>query len=99
MRSKIKIREASGLFAVMMQIFRIDGFIGFWGTIYVPPGRVRDRRLVGHKMKHVEQMQRDGTLMFTLQYIWWLLRYGYTRHPYEVEARQAENETDRLRLY
>lgn len=99
MRSKIKIREAPGLFALMMQIFGIEGFIGLWGTIYVQPGRVRDRRLIRHKMKHVEQIQRDGALIFTLQYVWWLLRHGYTNNPYEVEARQAEDEADRLRLY
>jgi len=77
----------------------VEGWIVPWGVIYVRPGRARDRRLISHKLMHVEQMRRDGLLWFGLRYLWWLLRYGYRRHPYEVEARQAEADADRLRLH
>ncbi|MEL0027713.1 MAG: hypothetical protein VW625_03470 [Perlucidibaca sp.] len=99
MRSKIKIREAPALLALFMQLLGVEGWIMPWGIIYVRPGRVRDRRLISHKMMHVEQMQRDGMVLFSLKYVWWLLRYGYHRHPYEIEARQAEEDAGRLRLY
>lgn len=99
MRARIRIREAPGLLALVMMLFGIAGWVMPWGVIYVRAGRVRDRRLISHKMKHVEQMQRDGLVGFSLRYVWWLLRYGYTRHPYEIEAREAENEAAGLRLY
>ncbi len=39
---------------------------------------------------HLEQMRRDGKALYMLNYTLWLLRYGYTAHPYEIEARAAE---------
>lgn len=99
MKTRIKIREAPGLLALLMRLVGIHGWIMPWGIIYVRPGRVRDRRLIAHKMMHIEQMDRDGRLLFSARYVWWLLRHGYERHPYEVEARRAEEAADGLRLY
>jgi hypothetical protein len=41
-------------------------------------------------MTHLEQMRRDGKVLYTIKYTWWMLRYGYKMNPYEVEARAAE---------
>ena len=38
----------------------------------------------------IEQMQRDGKLVYAIKYGYWLLRYGYWDNPYEIEARAAE---------
>jgi hypothetical protein len=35
-------------------------------------------------------MRRDGKVLYTIKYGYWLLRYGYKMNPYEVEARAAE---------
>ena len=39
---------------------------------------------------HLEQIERDGRVVFAVKYLWWLCRYGYWNNPYEVEARAAE---------
>lgn len=35
---------------------------------------------------------REGRLLFSIKYLWWMCRYGYWNNPYEVEARRAESE-------
>ena len=46
--------------------------------------------LLRHERKHLEQIERDGRILFSVKYLWWLARYGYWNNPYEVEARAAE---------
>ena len=43
----------------------------------------------------VEQIERDGAVKFSVLFLWYLVRYGYRRNPYEVEAyaRTAEIKT------
>lgn len=62
----------------------------FWGAIYVLPGREADERLLRHERQHLEQIERDGRILFSVKYLWWLARYGYWNNTYEVEARAAE---------
>lgn len=45
-----------------------------------------------HELVHVEQIERDGVLKFYPKYLWYQLRYGYKRNPYEVEARKKADE-------
>jgi len=49
-------------------------------------------RLFRHEMEHVYQVKRDGWLVFYAKYLYWLARHGYMNHPYELEARDRENE-------
>jgi hypothetical protein len=35
---------------------------------------------------HFEQMERDGTVVFCVRYLWLALKHGYHNNPYEVEA-------------
>ena len=61
-----------------------------------------------HEQAHIEQVKRDGRLKFIFKYLWYSIRYGYDKNPYEVEARGAETagessmetaaETSTLRL-
>lgn len=83
-----KVRTATGLLAWYM---RLCGFSG-WSTIYVLPGFENDQRLLLHERKHLEQIERDGRLLFAIKYSWWTLRHGYYMNPYEVEARAAESK-------
>jgi len=49
-------------------------------------------RLFRHEMQHVYQVQRDGWFTFYAKYLWHLYKFGYMDHPYELEARDKENE-------
>ena len=40
-----------------------------------------------HELRHVAQIEKHGLLKFYLLYLWYSLRYGYKRNPFEVEAR------------
>lgn len=86
----MKIKTATGLLARCMRSCGFRGWTSFWNTIYVLPGFERDQRLLRHERKHLEQIERDGRLVFAIKYLYWLCRYGYQKCPYEVEARAAE---------
>ena len=68
---------------------RVTGFAAItmpWRVAYYlswPP----DHRLVAHEEVHLAQIERYGPWGFAARYLWWLARYGYWRHPMEVEAR------------
>lgn len=61
-----------------------------WGKIYVLDDWQDDYGLQVHELAHINQIRRDGAMLFTLKYLWWQLRYGYYNNPYEVEARKIE---------
>ena len=82
---------ATGLISWYMRACGFAGWTSFWRTIYVLPGHELDERLLRHERKHLEQIERDGRLLFSIKYLWWLCRYGYWNNPYEVEARTAES--------
>ena len=84
------IRTASGLILRYMKACGFHGWTSFWGVIYMAPGYELCQPLIRHERKHLEQMQRDGKLVYLIKYSFWLLRYGYKMNPYEVEARAAE---------
>jgi hypothetical protein len=86
----MKLREASGPILWYMRLCGFKGWASFWETIYVVPGHLTDRRLVRHELCHLEQIERDGRLVFTVKYLWWLLLLGYWNNPYEIAAREAE---------
>lgn len=89
----MKIRTATGLIAAYMRLFGFRGWASFWRVIYILPGYEHDERLLRHERKHLEQIERDGRLLFSIKYLYWLCRHGYKMCPYEVEARAAESKT------
>jgi hypothetical protein len=86
----IKLRQAPPLIAWAMRMCGFYGCASFWRTIYIMPGHEHNQRLLRHERKPLEQIERDGRLVFSIQYLWWLCRYGYYMNLYEVEARKAE---------
>lgn len=88
--SRVRVKVASGVIKAYMNACGFEGWTSFWNTIYVLEGYQNDVSLLRHEMKHIEQIDRDGKFLFSVKYLWWLLRYGYYENPYEVEARQAE---------
>lgn len=89
----MRVNIATGLLAWYMRRCGFRGWASFWYTIYVLPGHEHDQRLLRHERKHLEQVERDGRLVFALKYSWWAIRYGYWMNPYEIEARAAESKT------
>lgn len=85
-----KIKPAPPVIAAFMRLCGFYGWTSFWGVIYIKPGYIASDRLIRHEMKHIEQVNRDGRLLFSMKYLYWLIRYGYKNNPYEVEAREAE---------
>ena len=42
-----------------------------------------------HELCHIEQIKRDGRLKFICKYLYYNIKYGYDKNPYEIEARQV----------
>lgn len=51
-----------------------------------------NKRLFRHELEHCYQIRREGRLKFYSTYIWYQLKYGYEKNPYEVEAREVEHD-------
>lgn len=89
----MQVRTASGLLAWLMRRVGFLGWTSFWRTVYVLPGHEQNQRLLRHERCHLEQIEREGRLLFSIKYLYWLFRYGYYMNPYEVEARSEESKT------
>ena len=55
-------------------------------TIWLAPRAVLAPELLLHELRHVHQFAADRA--FPLRYVWWSLRHGYLRNPYEADARR-----------
>ena len=44
-------------------------------------------KLFRHELQHVYQILENGYFTFFAKYIWYSLRYGYKKNPFEMEAR------------
>lgn len=91
----IKLKENSWLAGLAARKMKVDSVALVVGrTIHLykisseafskSPGWVR------HELKHVEQFKRFGFVRFLLLYSWYSFKYGYYNNPFEIEAREAE---------
>lgn len=48
--------------------------------------------LFRHEMQHVYQIRRMGWWTFYGKYIYLLIRHGYQRHPFELEAWERQKD-------
>ncbi len=60
--------------------------ITLWRTIFIAPGTRLTPELLLHELRHVHQFQERRTFPFS--YLWQSIRYGYSRNPYEADARR-----------
>lgn len=88
-----ELKIATGPIAWMMRRLRFLGWTSFWNTIYVLPGHEHNVPLLRHEETHLDQIAKDGRLLFTLKYSYWTLKYGYWNNPYEIAARKASYST------
>jgi hypothetical protein len=85
-----KFRIAWGPIRWFLLASRSVGIAMPWGRVYLLGRWHADRLTRVHELVHLRQIQRDGPVLFSLRYLWWLARYGYWKNPYEVEAYAIE---------
>lgn len=49
---------------------------------------LKDTDWLCHELQHVKQWKHKGYAYFLANYLWLSIKYGYTKNPYEVEARK-----------
>jgi hypothetical protein len=49
-----------------------------------------------HELRHVAQFRQHGFLTFIIKYLWESLQKGYYNNKWEIEARNAENDSSIL---
>jgi hypothetical protein len=65
-----------------------------WSRVYLLPHVFDNETTRRHERVHLEQIERDGVIKFSVQYLYWCLRYGYRLNPYEIEAYRQERGND-----
>jgi hypothetical protein len=73
--------------------------ITLWRTVFLNPRARVNAELLLHELRHVHQLSERKS--FPLSYLWQSIRYGYSRNPYEIDARRysalrlAQNAQDK----
>ena len=78
---------------VMRALLRVCGFVAItmpWGIAYVDPEHADDESVWIHEAVHLSQLIERGPIWFVLGYLVLRVRYGYARHPWEIEAYERE---------
>jgi hypothetical protein len=90
---EVKHKLATGLGLWLMKKRGFSGFTSYWSTVYyIDREAMNNTRIRKHELKHIEQMEREGNVLFTIKYLYYLIKDGYRFNKYEVEARRAEYE-------
>ena len=55
---------------------------------FAEPAHLIPEFVFRHELEHAYQQIREGRLRFYLKYLYYSLRYGYEKNPFEVEARE-----------
>jgi hypothetical protein len=78
--------EAGPFWRWFLTRYQLAGIVMPWGKCYYLPPWHKCPEFIRHETVHFKQMERDGRVMFTIKYLYWLARYGYRANPYEIEA-------------
>lgn len=101
---KVVIQESKMIAGLAAGVLRTDKVAVVIGkTIYVYGASIHDiiadKKWLLHELKHVQQYNKEGVIVFLLKYIYYSITYGYYNNPYEKEARDAENDSSLLEIY
>lgn len=83
----MKVKTAGPLVRAILRMRKAKGVTYPWG-IYVMPGEEKNAGLIAHERVHAQQVERMGAVWYLVKYSAMWLRYGYERHPMEIEARE-----------
>lgn len=81
-----QFRIAGWLWGALLRYFGIVAITMPWRRVYILPEWTWNSALHRHEMVHLRQIDRDGSILFSVRYLYWLARYGYRANPYEIEA-------------
>lgn len=71
--------------------FKAAAFINvFDRKIYSRTGFL-SAKLYLHETRHLQQLKEDGFFKFCILYLYYNIRYGYDKNPYEVDANNYTN--------
>jgi hypothetical protein len=82
----VRIVQAKGPWRLLLRLTGCAAVTMPWRTIYVLPEHLHDEALLAHELVHIEQIEREGAVTFSIKYMWWLATKGYRENPFEVEA-------------
>ena len=82
------MKTATGLILLFLKLSGAWALTMPWKIVYCLPEQQNNAALWAHEKVHLEQIKRDGAVLWTLKVFWYLLRYGYKDSPYEIEARR-----------
>lgn len=78
--------EAKGFWRWLLNLLGLVAIVMPWRRVYILAEWIDNPIIRRHELVHIEQIDRDGAVRFSVKYLWWLLRYGYSQNPYELEA-------------
>jgi hypothetical protein len=94
---KVKIKENS--FRAQVASFNLQSkqLAMVWGSTILLHNTSRaeflaNSRWVNHELRHVWQVRKMGLSVFLLRYLLLSIRYGYKKHPYELDAQRHEQD-------
>ncbi len=101
---KIHIREGSYIAKrAAKNLGSKDVAIVIWNTIFIfgvdTATFLQDKKWLRHEIEHTKQWRSNGFLLFLVKYLWYSWKYSYYDNPFEVAARNAENDLDALSEY
>ena len=68
--------------------------VTLWPFIFIYPEKwAKNKRLVKHEKKHLEQYKRYWIIGFLPIYIYYHVKYGFLDNPLEIEARASERKS------
>lgn len=88
-----RFRFAGFVSRLVLNAFGFAAIVSPWRTVYLLPD-YDTPELRRHETAHLAQMDRDGWLVFWICCVGWFLYPGYEHSPYEIEAREVENDPD-----
>jgi len=95
----MKVRVMENSIVAKLAAFKMKAqkvAIVFGNTIYLHNTTrqefMKDKCWVCHELKHVEQYQQNGFIVFIMKYLFDWLKNGYYNNRFEVEARNSEME-------
>ena len=91
------IQEKSNVALIAAKILQAKQVaIVFGKTIYLhntsQAAFLNNKQWLRHELKHIQQYQRLGFVIFLILYLIETIKHGYYNNKYEVEARAAEND-------
>lgn len=88
--------RAEGFWLWLLDRLACDGLTMPWCTIYMRPEHFDNQLLRIHELAHIDQIGRLGAVRFSLAYLYYQVRFGYFKNPFEIEAYAIQAEAERL---